>query len=229
MPSSDPSPGEVVSGAVLGVVFDMDGVLVDSGAHHRAAWLALLGDVGVTPPPGFWRVTIGRPAEEAVALLLGKDISPAQARELANRKREHYGRLARRGVVPVAGAGEFVASVRRAGLPCAVATSATRTDVSRLLRAVHLAGQFDAVVTADDIRFGKPNPEVYQRAAEALGVPAARCLAFEDSIAGVEAACGAGMRVIGVESAHTDAVLREAGAIRSIESFEGLSWPVRLD
>ena len=213
-------------GAVHGVVFDMDGVLIDSGAHHRAAWAALLGDVGVTPQPEFWRLTIGRPAEEAVGLLLGADISPWEARELAIRKRAHYVQLAGRGVVPVAGAPDFVASVRRAGLPCAVATSASRTDVWRLLQEVGLSREFQAIVTAEDVRFGKPDPEVYMLAAQGIGIEPRRCLAFEDSIVGVQAACGAGMRVVGVETAHTEAELRSAGAARSIASFEGLQWPI---
>lgn len=209
-----------------GVVFDMDGVLIDSGAHHRAAWQALLEELGVVPAPDFWRTTIGRPAEEAVGLLLGVDLSPFEARRLAIRKREHYVRLARRGVQPVRGAPAFVAELRRQAIPCAVATSASHPDVARLLREAGLARRFDAIVTADDVRLGKPDPEVYERAAAALGLPPAECLAFEDSLVGVVAARRAGMAVIGVTTAHTSDELRAAGALDTIESFEGLGWPL---
>lgn len=212
--------------SIRAVVFDMDGVLVDSGAHHRAAWRAVLEEVGVTPPHEFWRLTIGRPAEEAIGLLLGAALSPFEAWRLASRKRDHYVRFARRGIAAVPGAHDFVASVRRAGLPCALATSAGRSDVARLLHAIGVARHFDAIVTAEDVSLGKPDPEVYRLAAEGIGVDAGRCLVFEDSVVGIHAARGAGMTVIGVTTSHADDELCAAGAARCIESFEGLRWPL---
>ena len=207
------------------VVFDLDGVLVDSGAHHRDAWVAMCRDCGVTPPPEFWRLTIGRPAEEAVALLVG-DIDLAETRRLADLKREHYARLARRGVVAVAGAGAFVETLARAGVPRAVATSASRRDLERVLGALGLARHLDVAVTADDVRWGKPHPEVYLKAADELGVDAAACVVFEDAIVGVQAARAAGMRVIGVTTAHTADELIGAGAERAVPHFEAMQWPV---
>ena len=85
---------------------------------------------------------------------------------------------------------------------------------------------FEVVVTADDVRWGKPNPEVYLRAAEGLGLPPQRCLVFEDSVVGVHAARNAGMRVIGLSTAHTVRELLAAGAERAIPHFEGFAWPV---
>src|SRR5689334_22192805 len=171
----------------------MDGVLVDSGAHHREAWAAMCRDCGVTPPSEFWRITIGRPAEEAVALLVA-GIDGAEARRLADVKREHYARLARRGAVAVAGSDTFVAALARAGVPCAVATSASRRDCERILDALGLRRHLRVAVTADDVRRGKPHPEVYLKAAEELGVEPAACVVFEDAVVGVQAARAAGMR-----------------------------------
>ncbi|PYN05550.1 MAG: hypothetical protein DME02_19365 [Candidatus Rokuibacteriota bacterium] len=203
------------------VVFDMDGVLVDSGAHHRDAWVAMCRDCGVTPPPEFWRLTIGRPAEEAVALLVG-DIGRGEARRLAELKREHYARLARRGLVAVAGAGAFVQALVRARVPRAVATSASRRDLERVLDALGLSRHLDVTVTADDVRWGKPHPEIYLKAAEELGIDAAACVVFEDAIVGVQAARAAGMRVIGVTTAHTTDELIGAGAERAVPHFEAM-------
>lgn len=208
------------------VVFDMDGVLIDSGAHHRAAWRALLSELGIEPAEDFWRLTIGRPAEEAVPLLLGVEVSPEEAWQLACRKREHYVTFARRGVQAVAGVGAFVETLAGAGVPCAVATSASRQDVGRLLGALGFAKRFHAIVTSEDVRLGKPDPEVYVRAADALGISPQRCLAFEDSVVGIHAARGAGMVVVGVTTAYTDGELAAAGALRTIPSFEGLGWPL---
>ena len=209
----------------VAVVFDMDGVLIDSGAHHRASWTALCADIGVVPPPEFWRLTIGRPAEEAVQHLLGRPMSPAEARTLGERKRVHYARLAQRGILPITGVAAFVAELARLGVPRAVATSAARSDLERLLTAIGLRAHFAVVVTAEDVRRGKPDPEVYLRAARGLGLPPAACLVFEDAPVGVHAARAAGMRVIGVTTAHTDEELMAAGAERTIPHFEGVRWP----
>jgi beta-phosphoglucomutase len=215
----------VRDGAARAVVFDMDGVLVDSGAHHRDAWRAMFHDLGFTPPPEFWRITIGRPADEAVALLVA-GLDRGEAQRLAEVKRRHYTRLARRGTVPVAGVPAFVDALARDRVPRAVATSATRRDLERVLGELGLRAYFDVVVTADDVRWGKPHPEVYLKAAAGLGVDPSDCVVFEDAVVGVQAARAAGMRVIGVTSAHTGDELVRAGAERAVPDFEELRWPV---
>jgi beta-phosphoglucomutase len=208
------------------VVFDMDGVLVDSGAHHREAWCRMLGELGVAPPPGFWKKTIGRPAVEAVPLLLGEPVAPAEARRLANRKHAHYVRLAAGGMPAVAGVVAFVDTLRAHAVPLAVATSARRADAIELLGPLGLLERFAVIVAAEDVTRGKPDPEVYLTAARRLGAQPDDCLVFEDAIVGVQAARGSGMRVFGVATAYEPADLLAAGAERVITTFEGLSWPV---
>jgi len=208
------------------VIFDMDGVLLDSGAHHRAAWQALLEELGTEPSrPDYWRLTIGRPSEEALPLLLGRRMPDPEVWRLARRKRDLYMDLSRGGMVPVPGVREFVATLSRLGVPRAVGTSASRFDVHRLLAGVGLQRHFDVIVTADDVALGKPDPEVYELAAARLRIRREACLVFEDSLVGVEAARRAGMRAIGVTTTHSEAELRGAGAERVIADFEGLEWP----
>src|SRR2546425_6155129 len=97
------------------VIFDMDGVLLDSGAHHRQAWRALLDELGVSAQPEFWRLTIGRPSVEAVPLLLGRATPGPEARRLAERKHDHYRRLARAGPPPLRGRGGFAGPLAETG------------------------------------------------------------------------------------------------------------------
>ena len=131
----------------------MDGVLVDSGAHHRHAWRALLAELGAEPAdPEHWRLTIGRPSEEAIPLLLGRRLSGAEARRLARRKRDLYRERAQAGVEPVAGVAQFLESLARLGVPRAVGTSASRWDAERLLDDLGLLRYFEVVVTADEDR-----------------------------------------------------------------------------
>jgi HAD superfamily hydrolase (TIGR01509 family) len=207
------------------VIFDMDGVLIDSGVHHRAAWRALLAELGEEPAhPEYWRLTIGRPSEEALPLLLGRPVPDHESWALARRKRDLYVTFARAGMVSVAGVREFVAALSRLGIPRAVGTSASRFDVDRMLVGVGLRRHFDVIVTADDVTLGKPDPEVYELAAARLGIPAEACIVFEDSEVGVLAARRAGMRAIGVTTAHSEAELRQAGAESVIADFEGMEW-----
>ena len=206
-------------------IFDMDGVLIDSGAHHRSAWRALLDELGVVPArPDFWRLTIGRPAEEAVPLVLGRRVSAAEARRLALRKRELYTEFSSQGLRPIPGVQDFVGALARGGVPRAVGTSASRGDVDSLLGSLGLLRYFDVIVTAEDVRLGKPDPAVYLEAARQIGERPAVCVVFEDSLVGVHAARRAGMRAIGVTTAHTADELHEAGAEATIADFEGVEW-----
>ena len=202
----------------------MDGVLIDSGAHHRHAWRALLAELGTEPDPEHWRLTIGRPSEEAIPLLLGRRMSGAEARRLARRKRDLYQERAQAGLEPVPGVPQFLESLARLGVPRAVGTSASRWDAERLLDDLGLLRYFDVVVTSDDVMLGKPDPEVWTQAARRLRAAPAACVVFEDALVGVQAARSAGMRVIGVTTAHTDAELLAAGAERTIRDFQGLEW-----
>src|SRR5262249_56439557 len=113
------------------------------------------------------------------------------------------------------GAGDLGKARAGAGVPGAAATSAPGRALGRVLDALELRAHIDVAVTADDVRWGKPHPEVYLKAAGALGVDAAACVVFEDAIVGVQAARAAGMRVVGVTTAHTADELMAARAERA--------------
>ncbi len=207
------------------VIFDMDGVLVDSGAYHRAAWRALLKELGAEPKDGeFWRLTIGRPVEEALPLLVGRSLSTTEIARYSKRKTDLYHQLADGRFSPVPGAVTFVRGLERQNVPRALATSASPRSVAAVLGDLDLMAQFPVVVTADDVERGKPDPEVYLTAASGLGVAPRSCIVFEDSLVGLEAARRAGMLPIGLTTAHTEPELLKAGALRVLADFEGLSW-----
>lgn len=207
------------------VIFDMDGVLVDSGAYHRAAWRALLQELGAEPQDReFWRLTIGRPVEEALPVLLGRPLSAQEIARYSKRKTDIYHQLADGRFPPVPGAVAFVRRLERQNVPRALATSASPRSVAAVLGDLGLAAQFPVVVTADDVERGKPDPEVYLAAALQLNVSPRHCVVFEDSLVGIEAALRAGMLPIGLTTAHTEPELRKAGATRVLPDFEGLTW-----
>ena len=118
---------------------------------------------------------------------------------IGDAKEAEYRRLAaERGLVPLGGAAKWVARLRQAGWKQAIASSAPRLNVEVMLRALKMEQMFDAVVAAEDVTAGKPDPQVFRAAAFRLRVTPSHCVVVEDAMAGVEAARRAGMRCIGV-------------------------------
>lgn len=195
------------------VLFDMDGVLVDSTEVHLQAWATVLDAHGIAAPPGGIATLFGRPGREAVAELLDRPVDDAATRQvLAELDRLSDGLMAERGdgglVVP--GVRRLVADLAAAGWRMAVATSAKRAPAVQALG--ELAEAFEVMVTADDVARGKPDPEPYLAAAEGLGVAPPASVVVEDAVAGVLAGRRAGARVVAVPTTAPVAALREAGA-----------------
>lgn len=203
------------------VLFDMDGVLVDSTAAHLEAWARFLDERGVATPEDGVASLFGRPGSEAVAALLGVPTgSAAQRAALEDLNRHADGLLAQHGPggLLVPGAAQVIATLQEAGFRVAVGTSALRPAAQLGLGALWTA--FETVVTAEDVTRGKPDPEVYLTAADRLGVPPAGCVVIEDAAVGVEAARRAGMGVIGITTTAAPERLRAAGAGDLVDDLE---------
>jgi beta-phosphoglucomutase len=180
------------------VIFDLDGVIVDSAALHRDSWRLLMRELGGDlEESAFWQ-TFGLRNDAILRRLVGPEVTPEDVRRLGDRKEEIFRTLARGRLRPLPGAEACVRGVRAAGCRAAVASSAPRANIVMMLDELALADQFQAVVSGDDVALGKPNPEIFLRAASALGVPPSRCVVVEDAEAGIEAAKRAGMVAVAV-------------------------------
>lgn len=132
---------------------------------------------------------------------LGAEAATDVIQRVGDAKEAMYRALARReGLVPLPGAREWVTRLHHRGWSQAIATSAPRANVEVMLAAVGIADSIDAIVSAEDVSRGKPDPEVFVAAAAGLGVSLARCVVVEDVAAGIEAARRGGMRSIGVNA-----------------------------
>ena len=195
------------------VLWDMDGVLVDTGSFHWQAWERLSRQAGFPMTHEDFQRTFGWRNEEILRELLGPDISDQRVVELGDRKEELYRDAVRGKVRPLAGAIELLHKLQEAGFRQAVASSAPRANIELILEELGIKGDFGAVLCDRDVERGKPDPQVFLRAAERLGVVPSRCLVIEDAVMGVRAALAAGMACLAVATTHPAEGLREADRV----------------
>ena len=183
------------------VLWDLDGTLIDSGDYHWRAWRDTMRMEKFDLPYERFLESFGQKNDRILKGWLGDDTPDERIRTIGDAKEALYREFARReGLTPLPGGIVWVQRLRREGWHQAIASSAPRANVDVMLEAVGIATEIDAVVSAEDVRAGKPDPEVFLTAAERLGVPAERCIVVEDAAAGIEAARRAAMRSIGVST-----------------------------
>ncbi|MCE7870534.1 HAD family phosphatase [bacterium CPR1] len=204
-----------------GAIFDMDGVLVDSHESHFAAWNELGRRHGVPFELPLFERTFGSHNAQILPVWLGREVSPEELENLAGEKEELFRAHVREHIHPLPGARELVEALASSGFKLAVGSSGPRQNVELLLTGLGIRQHFDALVTGDDVTEGKPNPQVFSLAAEALGLPPARCLVVEDAPQGVEAGLAAGSLVVAVTSTRSASDL--ASAHRVVDSLTSLN------
>jgi beta-phosphoglucomutase len=205
-----------------GVIFDMDGVLIDSHPAHRDAWQKFLATIGRTIGSDELDFILeGRRREEILRHFLG-DLPEETLAEYGQMKDELF-RESFQSVQLVPGIQELLDELKTEGMATGIATSASAGRTWSILRSLKLEDAFTTVVTGDDVRVGKPDPAAYKLASERMQRSPEELLALEDAPCGVRSARSAGMRCIGVATnGRTDALL-QAGADRVIPNFLGLS------
>jgi HAD superfamily hydrolase (TIGR01509 family) len=187
--------------AVEAVVLDMDGTLLDTEGAYRAAFLDAAAALGHAVDEAFYGTLVGVSSRERGPLVAARYGPGFPWAECLRGYRARKARLLADGVRAKPGAAELLAECAARGLPCAVATSATRRTALAALGRAGLLGALAALAARDDVAHGKPHPALFLRAAEALRAAPDRCLAVEDSPPGVLAARAAGMRVVMVPDA----------------------------
>lgn len=184
-----------------GVIFDLDGVLVDTDVCHFHSWKQIAEELGIPFSEEDNHHMRGVSRKESLMLMThGKiELDNERIQEILLKKNDVYKRMIEEKgeKLIVRGAPEFVLALRRLG--CATALSSCSKNVSKIMEVSGLdAKLFDAVVDGDMIAKCKPDPEIFLKAAELMGAPPARCVVFEDAQSGVEAAKRAGMKAFGV-------------------------------
>lgn len=201
--------------AVLsGVIWDMDGVLVDSGEFHYQSWRNTLADYQLPYSREFFDKTFGMNNESILKLLGGENFNPRLIREIGERKEATFRRLVGGRVKTLPGVIPLLESVKGAGIPQAIASSAPQANIDVLVQELGLGDYFSAVISGAEMP-GKPDPGVFLKAAAEIHTPPSECVVIEDGIPGVEAALRAGMKCIALTTTNSEDRLSAAHLVLS--------------
>jgi beta-phosphoglucomutase len=204
------------------IIWDVDGTLVDTAAHHFRAWEALAAEIGRPFTRADFAATFGMRNPEILRKLFYPD-ADARCRDLGDRKEDLYKAMVREhGTQLLPGVAKLLAAFAANGWPQAVGSSAPPGNLDLLLGVTDTRRYFSAMVSGDDVTHGKPHPEVFLTAAAKLGADPRRCVVFEDAVAGVEAAKAGGIACVAVTFVghHPAEKLRAAGAEIVVGSLE---------
>jgi beta-phosphoglucomutase len=209
-------------GQLRGVVFDMDGVLVDSHAVHRKAWRVFFQTLGrEVPEVELDFILDGRKRRDILGHFLG-NCPDGELEELGETKDRIF-REMRLEVAPVPGVVSVVHELHRNGTVLAMATSASSSRALSTLTDLGLRQCFQVIVTGEDVVIGKPDAAIYRLACDRMEIEPECLLAVEDAISGIRAAVGAGLRCVGVALHEAPENLRAAGAAHVVRDFESIS------
>jgi beta-phosphoglucomutase len=211
----------------FGVIWDVDGTLVDTAELHFQAWVELSRQLGQPFTRADFTATFGWRNPEIIPKLFGTRWTDEQVAELGERKELLYRAAAQSGVELLPGAEALMKALHESGVPQAVGSSAPRANLELILRLTRMERYVLATVAMEDVERGKPDPEVFVRAAESIGADPRRCVVFEDAPAGVQAAKAGGMKCVAVRFVqhHSEATLRDAGADLIVPSLVDVSVP----
>ncbi len=183
----------------------MDGTLIDNTPYHFKSWQALFKkyNKGEISKETYYTSISGVPVMDTIRKLFGDDRDEAGLKALLNEKEEFYRQEYAPYVAPVNGLVDFLSSLKNSGVKMAMATSATVEDIDFILNRIPIRNDFDEIVNSSMVSRPKPEPQIFLKAAEKLNTEPAKCVVFEDSLAGIKAANSAGMKVVAITTGHT--------------------------
>lgn len=179
--------------------------MINSAEYHWIAWRDVMQNEGQPITYETFAKTFGQRNDTILKMYFGDDVSPSTMKRIANDKEERYRELVRTsGIQLLPGVQYWLNYIQAHGWKQAIASAAPRKNIETVLEVLHIGAYFDIIISSEDVERGKPDPQVFLKAAQRLGVPANQCIVIEDAHAGIEGANRAGMRAIGVRTNHPD-------------------------
>lgn len=207
----------------IAVLFDMDGVLVDNMAYHKDSWFKFCNRYNLPlTEEEFVSFVSGRVAKEVLEHLFRRPLTPEEISRYTEEKEELYRKIYKPHIKPMPGLINFLQSLKENKVALAVGTSAPTSNIDFTLVTTGLKPFFDKIVDASFVKKGKPDPEIYLKAADFLQVLPQNCVVVEDSLLGIQAGIQAGMKVIGVTTTHAKEELTQPHLL--IQDFREITY-----
>jgi beta-phosphoglucomutase len=207
----------------IAVIFDMDGVICDTNPYHSIAWKEYLRRFGVeATEQEFIENMYGKSNSHILRHFLKREVVGEEFAKMEFEKELLFRQTYEPHIIPIAGLLEFIDDLKKNGVQTGIATSAPVENMDLILSKVPLRDKMGSLLASHHVTKHKPNPEVYLKSAENLGVSPSNCVVFEDSYSGVSAGINAGMKVVGVLSTYKPEELPPCNAY--ITDYQGVSF-----
>jgi len=202
------------NGTLEAVLWDLDGVIADTGTHHCRAWQDAFGKRGVSFTEEDFMRHFGQRNDTIIRDTIGDSISPEELDIIADEKEENYRRRLVKSIIkPLPGAIELIRSLGQNNIKMAIASSAPMENIQPIIQRLDIEDCFQAIAWGREVAEGKPSPQIFLLAARKLQAEPRSCVVIEDAVAGVAAAKRAGMKCVAVTNSHPGNSLTEADLV----------------
>ncbi len=211
----------------IGVIFDLDSVLVDTGPFHKQSWYELAEKEGFDMSDELFRSTFGMQNYAIIPILAERQVPAEEIERMSEWKERRYRELIADKLELMDGAKTLLEDLKSKGFLLAIGSSAPRANLDVVLERCDIRDYFDVCVTGEDVRNSKPAPDTFLKAAERLKLPPEHCVVIEDSIPGIQAGKAAGMAVVAITTTRKRRDIKDADRI--IDSFTELRADVFIN
>lgn len=201
------------TGGKKGAIFDLDGVLIDSGPAHKQSWYDLAARESYKMSDDFFYQTFGMQNFQVIPMLAGKELSSEKIDELSDWKEQRYREIFADTIKLADGAERLFNELRAEGFSLAIGSSTPKENLEFVMDKLKIEKHFDAIVCMRDVKRGKPAPDTFLLAAKKLSLKPQDCVVIEDSLPGIEAGKAAGMLVIALTTTRKREELTQADVI----------------
>ena len=206
---------------IKGIIFDMDGTIVDSLPYHHEAWKIFFNENQVENFSDKLKDYKGGGTLDLMKAVYGNKYSLKDLKNMSDEKEVIFREIYKGKINPIEGFKKFLIDIKSKHILVGLASNAVRKNVSLIINELNIFNDFDSIICGDEVNNGKPNPEMFNKTINRFNIKKDECLIFEDSLEGVKAAKNSGIKVVGISSSTSDKTLIDAGSIKTISNYIG--------
>ena len=204
---------------IKGIIFDMDGTIVDSLPYHYEAWKIFFNENKVENFSEKLNEYKGGGTLDLMRTVYGNQYSKKELKKMSEDKEKIFRKIYKGEIKQILGFKKFLDELKSKDIMVGLASNAIRKNVSMIINELEIYDYFDSIICGDEVINGKPNPEMFNETIDRFNINKDECLIFEDSLEGILAAKNSGVKVIGITSSSSNKVLKDAGCVMSISDY----------